>query len=77
MIANLDLALFEEPKLLWFNPVSGRWVLDRRELHRGDCFQVRSNGKWINVRIELAGASAWYLIGFPTTDLKGLEARWS
>lgn len=45
------------------------------ELHCGDCFQVFHGGKWLDVRIELAGQSYWYLVGLQGVDPEGLEAR--
>lgn len=76
--AAIDTATFEEPRHLWFRVDSGRYVLEGQELHCGDCFQVRIDGKWLDVRIELAGKDHWYLVGhgsagWPT--LNGLEAR--
>lgn len=69
--------LFVEPKHLWFNRHSDRYVLEGQELHCGDCFQVRINGNWIDVRIELAGKDHWFLVGLDNTSvtLNGLEAR--
>lgn len=54
----------------WFDSASGRYVLQGRELHCGDCFQVRfiqpdgTDGPWFDVRIEMTGRR-WYLIGLP------------
>ncbi|MGH8022233.1 MAG: DUF5348 domain-containing protein, partial [Limisphaerales bacterium] len=41
-----------------------------KELHCGDCFQVRTNnypapdGPWLDVRIEMGG-NKWVLVGVP------------
>lgn len=60
---------------LRFDPESGRYLLGRRELHCGDCFQVYSNGAWLDTRIELAGGEDWYLVNLPGASLDGLEAK--
>jgi hypothetical protein len=57
-----------------------RFVLDGRELHCGDCFQVKVNGEWHDARIELFGdpgnMAAWYLVvDGGASQLDGLEAR--
>lgn len=57
-----------------------RWVLCGRELHCGDCFQVRrDNGPWFDVRIEPLPRKGFYLVGLhPTmnnTDLDLYEGR--
>ena len=62
-------------QVLTFDPDSGRYVLGGRELHCGDCFQVRVNGEWVDTRIELSGGSDWYLYHLPGLDLDRLEAR--
>jgi Domain of unknown function (DUF5348) len=60
-----------------------RFVLQEKELHCGDCFQVRKNnfplpnGPWLDVRIEMSGGR-WFLVGVPagySTDPDYYEAR--
>ena len=65
------------PNYLRFDPESGRYALAGRDLHCGDCFQVRFGKRWENVRIEFTN-QGWYLVGLPYDDipLEGLEARW-
>ena len=67
----------------WFDSSIGRYVLQGKELHCGDCFQVRDNnyftpdGPWLDVRIEMSGGK-WYLVGVPTgctTEPDYYEAR--
>jgi Domain of unknown function (DUF5348) len=54
----------------WLDGQSGRYVLQGKELHCGDCFQVRRNnypqedGPWLDVRIEMSGGK-WYLYRVP------------
>jgi hypothetical protein len=54
----------------WLDGQSGRYVLQGKELHCGDRFQVRRNnypqedGRWLDVRIEMSGGK-WYLYGVP------------
>lgn len=45
-----------------FNGESGRYELCGRELHCGDCFEVRVGGEWREVRIEHCDRG-WYLVG--------------
>jgi len=57
-----------------------RLGFDGRELHCGDCFQVKDphTNTWLDVRIELSGGE-WYLVGLPAAlrnrSLLELEAR--
>lgn len=77
----------------WFDASCGRWIIDGREVHCGDCFQLRltsqvettsrsqrNDGPWHDVRAELSQAG-WYLIGLPaganTRDWDLYEARWA
>jgi hypothetical protein len=49
---------------LTYDAVSMRFKIEDRELHCGDCFQIKAHcGRWADVRIELAHSSGWYLIG--------------
>lgn len=68
---------------IWFDSSSGRYVLQGKELHCGDCFQVRVNGHpgadgpWLDVRIEMSDRK-WYLYGVPpgySTEPDYYEAR--
>jgi len=57
-------------KTLQFAFDSGRYAIGDRELHCGDCFQIKLDGKWRDVRIEHSSRikpphSGWYLIGVP------------
>lgn len=54
-----------------FNGGSRRMVItdrddenDDRELHCGDCFDLKVGGDWFPVRIE--HSAEWYLIGLPS-----------
>jgi hypothetical protein len=70
----------------WLDRESGRYVLQGKELHCGDCFQVRVNsvngvigadGPWLDVRIEMSGRK-WYIYGVPaghSTEPDAYEAR--
>lgn len=69
----------------WFDSNSGRYVLQGKELHCGDCFQIRISGNpdvpssctWLDVRIEMSGRQ-WYLWGVPkghTTEPDAYQAR--
>jgi hypothetical protein len=67
----------------WLDSSTGRFVLQGKELHCGDCFQVRKNnypapdGPWLDVRIEMSG-QRWYLYGVPaghSTEPDAYEAR--
>ena len=62
-------------QVLNFDPDSSRYVLDGRDLHCGDCFQVRLDQAWVDTRIELSGRDGWYLYGLPGLLLDGLQAR--
>jgi hypothetical protein len=46
----------------WYDVVTGRYVLEGRDLHCGDCFEVLVCAEWRHVRIELSG-DVWYLVG--------------
>jgi len=64
-----------------FDRTSGRWVIDGRDIHCGDCFQVRrDDGPWHDVRAEHSNYCGWYLIGLPPKSDTGnfdlYEARW-
>lgn len=48
----------------WLDGESGRFVLQGKELHCGNCFQVCIDEIWYDVRIEMAGRR-WFLIGVP------------
>jgi hypothetical protein len=46
------------------------------DLHCGDCFQLRTEGKWHQVRIEMA--DDWWLVGINPSDAShwdGVEVR--
>ena len=61
----------------WFDGESGRYVLQGKELHCGDCFQIRIGDAWHDVRIEMS-SDRWYLYGVPaghTTEPDAYEAR--
>lgn len=62
---------------LGFCSVSGRFTIGDYELHCGDCFQIRYNGDWRDVRIEHCG-KGWYLVGLDPSDCwshEGAEVR--
>ena len=42
-------------------------------LHCGDCFEVKIEGIWIPVRIEME--DKWYLVGLPCNRFDGLTVR--
>lgn len=42
-------------------------------LHCGECFDVKVQGEWIPVRIEME--DDWYLVGLPNIRLDGLIVR--
>lgn len=42
-------------------------------LHCGECFDVKIEDRWVQVRIEIE--EEWYLIGLPDTRLDGLTVR--
>ena len=48
----------------WLDTESGRYVIQGKELHCGDCFQTCIDEIWYDVRIEMAGRR-WVLIGIP------------
>lgn len=57
---------------LGYSPSLGRMILtdrsdenDDRELHCGDCFELKVNGEWKEVRIEHSSGvqGGWYLKG--------------
>jgi hypothetical protein len=48
----------------WLDTESGRYVLQGKELHCGDCFQVCIDEMWYDVRIEMA-MRKWVVIGVP------------
>lgn len=61
----------------WFDANSGRFVLQGKELHCGDCFQVLIGQDWKDVRIEMSG-QRWYLHGVGaghSTEPDAYEAR--
>jgi hypothetical protein len=61
----------------WFHGQSGRYRLQGKELHCGDCFQIRIGDVWHDVRIEMSG-DRWYLHGVPagrSTEPDAYEAR--
>jgi hypothetical protein len=71
----------EKKHFPWFDQDSGRWVIAGREVHCGDCFQVRREyGPWLDVRAEMSGADGWYLHSLPLNmnarDWDLYEARW-
>lgn len=61
---------------LWYDKESGRYDIRFRleeyygGLHCGECFDVKVEGKWIPVRIEMD--EDWYLVGLPNVKLDGL-----
>ena len=61
---------------LWYDKESGRydirfWLEEYYGgLHCGECFDVKVEGKWIPVRIEMD--EDWYLVGLPNVKLDGL-----
>jgi hypothetical protein len=61
---------------LAYSADSFRWVIGKRELHCGDCFEIRIRGIWLGVRIEMRN-SRWYLVGAPLDliDLEGCAVR--
>lgn len=49
----------------WHNRDIGRWVIQKHEIHCGDCFQARrDDGPWYDVRAE-HDSKGWYLVGLP------------
>jgi hypothetical protein len=60
-----------------FDGSSGRYVLEGRDLHCGDCFQILTREGWRDVRIEMSG-QRWYLVGVGngnSTEPGAYEAR--
>lgn len=61
---------------LWYDKESGRYDIRfgleeyYGGLHCGECFDVKVEGKWIPVRIEMN--EDWYLVGLPNVKLDGL-----
>ena len=61
---------------LWYDKESGRYDIRfgleeyYGGLHCGECFDVKVEGKWIPVRIEME--EDWYLVGLPNVKLDGL-----
>ena len=61
---------------LWYDKESGRYDIRfgleeyYGGLHCGGCFDVKVEGKWIPVRIEMD--EDWYLVGLPNVKLDGL-----
>ena len=61
---------------LWYDMESGRYDIRfgleeyYGGLHCGECFDVKVEGKWIPVRIEMD--EDWYLVGLPNVKLDGL-----
>lgn len=61
---------------LWYDKESGRYDIRfgleeyYGGLHCGECFDVKVEGKWISVRIEMD--EDWYLVGLPNVKLDGL-----
>lgn len=61
---------------LWYDKESGRYDIrfglkeSYGGLHCGECFDVKVEGKWISVRIEMD--EDWYLVGLPNVKLDGL-----
>jgi len=53
---------------LKYDGMSGRWTLEGRELHCGECFEARLDGKWVGTRIEYS--HGWYLVGLPENSVK-------
>jgi len=64
-----------------YNGPESRCTLGERELHCGDCFEIRDEaGQWHHTRIEhtLSLDCRWYLIGVPhprAMAWDGCEAR--
>lgn len=60
-----------------YNPESTRYAIGERDLHCGDCFELRRGDAWMPVRIEHSQED-WYLIGItpsPAERWDGVEAR--
>ena len=61
---------------LWYDKESGRYDIRfgleeyYGGLHCGECFDVKVEGNWIPVRIEMD--EDWYLVGLPNVKLDGL-----
>ena len=61
---------------LWYDKERGRYDIRfgleeyYGGLHCGECFDVKVEGKWIPVRIEMD--EDWYLVGLPNVKLDGL-----
>ena len=61
---------------LWYDKESGRYDIRfgleeyYGGLHCGECYDVKVEGKWIPVRIEMD--EDWYLVGLPNVKLDGL-----
>lgn len=66
---------------LWYDKESGRYDIRfgleeyYGGLHCGECFDVKVEGKWIPVRIEMD--EDWYLVGLPNVKLDGLIVQTS
>ena len=61
---------------LWYDKTIGRYDIRfgvnefYGGLYCGECFDVKVEGKWIPVRIEMD--EDWYLVGLPNVKLDGL-----
>lgn len=54
----------EKFSTLSYNKEIDRYVIGTRQLHCGDCFQVKiENDVWKDVRIEKGTKKGWYLVG--------------
>ena len=63
------------PIRLDFDRASGRFMMGDRELHCGDCLQVKVHDVWIHTRIEHS-SDGWYLHGAAGVgNLNGLEVK--
>lgn len=64
---------------LFYDPESGRYDIRfglesyYGGLHCGECFDVKVQGRWVPVRIEME--EEWYLVGLPDIRLEGLTVR--
>lgn len=62
-----------------YNPESTRYAIGERDLHCGDCFELRRGDAWVPVSIELSQED-WYLTGIAPAQAdrwEGVEARFA
>lgn len=45
------------------------------EFHCGHCLEVFYMGEWRATRFEIYDNGEWYLVGYPTAPIDGMDAR--